>query len=377
MTKITHLSRHPLRFTETYSLAWEMMSLMGSTLWRAFHSELVALRKRRITCYFGHVFCIMSLAACGETGEDTDGEVDTLVGSTSAGPTDGGSGGTEAPTTDGPSSSGGTGDDTDGPAGAAYGLLNFTYYPETAWGSPPELGMAGAWRTEPFTTDDFYAVQAWGMHLPRPPAEVNVVENNDIPAPYEWGKADTWRAGGNALKLRNGAEESFACLKLVQGTFPVYVSDDSELFDPLCAPDPSRWVPGATYDLIAFGGEAQDDAIVPAAAKAPPALTVTAPDIRTSMFPVDRSKGLKIDWEANGGQPNRVVIRLIDTFGQTLTAHAVDDGSFTIPSSELSGLEPGPAILTIAREQLFDLDLPEGGLRVVVRYEVWADPDLI
>lgn len=319
----------------------------------------------------------MSLGACGEPGEDSDGEVDTLVESTSEGTTASSTGSTDAPTTGSTSGTDSTDSTTDGPSGRAYGLLNFTYYPETAWGSPAELGMAGAWRTEPLTTDDFYAVQAWGMHLPPPPAEANAVENNAIPAPYEWGKADTWVTGGNALKLRRDGEESLACLTLVQGTFPVYVSDDAEFFDPLCAPDPARWISGASYDLVAFGGDAQDDVIMPDAAKAPPALTVTAPDISTSLFTVDRAESLKIDWEANGGQPNRVVIRLIDTFGQMLTVHAVDDGSFTIPSSALSGLTTGPAILTIAREQLFDLDLPHGDLRVVIRYEVWADPDLI
>jgi len=323
----------------------------------------------------------MSLGACGETGGDAEvGEADTLIDSTSedTGST-GSTAATEAPTTGGSETTGaGTTDDTTGGVvGRAHGLLNFTYYPETAAGLPAELGMAGAWRTEPFTTDDFFAVQAWGMHLPPPPVDGNALENNAIPAPYEWGKADTWVTGGNALKLRNGGDESLACLVMVQDTFPVYFSDDAEFFDPLCAPDPARWVAETDYDVIAFGGEGQGDAILPAAVSTPPALAVTAPDVGTSLFVVDRADGLKIDWEANGGQPNRVVIRIIDTFGQMLTAHAVDDGSYTIPSSELTKLQPGPATLTIAREQLFDLGLPEGDLRVVLRYEVWADPDLI
>ena len=59
-----------------------------------------------------------------------------------------------------------------------------------------------------------------------------------------------------------------------------------------------------------------------------------------------------------------------------LTVHASDDGDFTIPTAELGKLAPGPATLTIARERLFDLGVPDGDLRVVVRHEVWADPDL-
>jgi hypothetical protein len=320
----------------------------------------------------------MSLSACGQPGGDAEvGEADTSVESTGAATDDSASSGaTDVPSTGG-SAPGDATSDTGIDVGAAHGLLNFTFYPETAAGLPAELGMAGAWRTEPFTTDDFFAVQAWGMHFPTPPSEANTVVNNAIPSPYEWGKADTWVTGGNALKLRGGGGESLACLVLVQDTFPVYLSDDAEFFDPTCAPDPAKWVAGESYDLVAFGGEGKDDVIRTAAVAAPPALNVTAPDVGTSLVPHDRADDLEIEWEANGGEPNRVVIHVIDTFGQMLTAHAVDDGSFTIPSAELTKLAPGPATLTIAREQIFDLGLPDGDLRVVLRYEVWADPDLI
>jgi hypothetical protein len=261
--------------------------------------------------------------------------------------------------------------------GEAHGLLNFTFYPATASGLPAELGMAGAWRTGPFTTEDFFAVQAWGMHLPPPPAAADTLENSGIPAPYDWGKADTWVTGGNALKLRRGGAESLACLVLVAATFPVYRSDDAEFFDPACAPDPARWIAGGTYDLIAFAGEGAGDIILHDAVTAPVALVVTAPDVSTSLVPLAREGGLALAWEPGDEATDRVVIRLIDTFGQVLTAHAVDDGAFTIAAGELGELAPGPATLTIARERQFDLGLPEGALRVVVRHEVWADPDLI
>jgi hypothetical protein len=237
--------------------------------------------------------------------------------------------------------------------------------------------MAGAWRVDPFTTEDFYAVQAWGMHLPPPPAEADTLENNSIPTPYDWGKADTWVTGGNALKLRGGGGESLACLVLVNAVFPVYLSDDADFFAPACAPDPTRWQAGASYDLIAFGAADADDLILHGKVSAPPALTVTAPDVATSLLPLDRADGLKLAWEADGEEGDRVVIRVIDTFGQILTAHAADDGAFTIPAAELGKLAAGPATLTLARERLFELGLPEGALRVVVRYEVWADPDLL
>jgi len=320
----------------------------------------------------------MSLGACGQPGGDAEvGEADTLIESTGAATDDSaGTAATDAPTGSGTEASGST-DGTGGDVGRGRGLLNFTFYPATAGGLPAELGMAGAWRTEPFTTDDFFAVQSWGMHLPPPPSEANTVVNNSIPAPYDWGKADTWITGGNALKLRGSGGESLACLLLVQDTFPVYLSDDAEFFDPSCAPDPAKWLGGEAYDLVVFGGEGKDDVILSTAVTAPPALVITAPDVGTSLVPHDRADGLEIEWDANGGEPNRVVVRLIDTFGQMLTANSVDDGSFTIPSAELTKLAPGPATLTIARERIFDLGLPDGDLRVVLRYEVWADPDLI
>lgn len=330
-----------------------------------------------IVCRFGQVLgASLLLVACTEpASDDTEGAGDSdEAGEAEAGETD-------QAVTDGA----GTGDPTGGPGGTGgpdievgpnFGLLSFTYYPATASGLPEELGMAGAWRTAAFTTDDFYAVQAWSMHLPPPPAKADTLENNMIPAPYEWGKKDTWVTSGNAIKLRKDGAESVACLAVVDATYPVYVSDDAEGFDPACAPDPTRWTPGA-YDLVAFGGETWDDVVLPGAVVAPAALTVTGPLVEESLHPVDRASDLAIAWDADGAPEDRVVIRLIDTFGQTLTAHAADDGSFTIPAAELGKLTPGPATLTIARERIHDIGLPAGTLRVAVRYEVWTDPDLL
>lgn len=305
-------------------------------------------------------------AGDSEAPEET-GAAETGQASTDAGTTDG-------PTTDGPTS--GDGDGPDFEVGPNFGLLSFSYYPATASGLPEELGMAGAWRTAAFTTDDFFAVQAWSMNLPPPPPEPDTLANNAIPAPYEWGKKDTWVTSGNAIKLRKAGVESVACLTLVDDSFPVYVSDDAAGFDPACAPDPTRWSPGA-YDLIAFGGETWDDVVLEAAVVAPTALTVTGPNISDSLFPVDRANDLVIAWQADGAAEDRVVVRVIDTFGQVLTAHAKDDGSFTLPAAELGKLTAGPATLTIARERIHDIGLPAGTLRVAVRYEVWADPDLL
>ena len=343
------------------------MALMGSTLCSLDRPNYRATPLNGTTWPFVQLLGLALVGpACGDDGGD--GEAGTEAAETGDASTG------DASTGD--ASTGGTDDPTGGAAGANFGLLNFTYYPATAAGLPEELGMAGAWRTTPFTTDDFYAVQAWSMHLPPAPAAPDTLENNAIPAPYEWGKADTWVTAGNAFKLRAGGQESAACLFLVGGTFPIYLSDDADNFDPACAPDPTRWTPGGVYDLIAFGGEMWPDDVLPAAITAPSALTVTSPDVSISLAPLDRTQDLALAWQADA-PADRVVVRLIDTFGQMLSAHAADDGSFTIPAAELGKLAPGPATLTIARERLYDLALPAGALRVVVRYEVWSDPDLL
>lgn len=306
---------------------------------------------------------VLALLACGG---DRGGGSDGTTGDTTGDTTDA-TEGTTSPT-------GGT---TDAPVvGDKFGLLNFTYYPATASGLPEALGMAGAWRTEPFTTEDFFAAQAWSLSLPPAPATPDTVENHAIPAPYDWGLPDTWVTAGNALKLRHG-QESIACLLSVQDTYPVYLSDDAAFFDPACAPDPARWVAAADYDLIAFGGELADDVILPARITTPPTLALTSPDVSASLFPLDRAAGLALAWEPGDDPDARVVVRLIDTFGQTLSAHALDDGAFTIPAEELADLAPGPATLTVARERLSDVGTPVGVLRVILRYEIWADPDLL
>lgn len=342
------------------------MSWMGSILCRSSCRNFTASHLLRRTWPIVQVLGLALLApACGDDGA---GEVGT------DGATTGGSGGgtTGEATNKASDVTGDPGYDV----GPNFGLLNFTFYPATAAGLPEELGMAGVWRTAALTTEDFYAVQAWSMHLPPPPTDPDTAVYDEIPIPYEWGKADTWVAAGNALKLRTGDAEAAACLFKVEETFPIYYSDDAESFDPACAPDPTRFVPDADYDLVAFGGDAWDDVIVEAATRTPAALTVTSPDVSTSLVPLDRAKGLALAWQVDA-PADRVVVRVIDVFGQLVSATAADDGEFTIPADLLNKLTPGPATLTIAREVVRDVPLPTGILRVVARYEVWADPDLL
>ncbi len=319
---------------------------------------------------------LLFTAACGDNSDATDASTGepTSEATTTA---------TSSPTTSSDPTTGdtdepGTTDSTTGDPGIVgpnFGLLTFTLYPADAAGAPELLGMAGAWRTTAFTTDDFYAVHALGLHFPLAPAAADTLESHE-PQVYEWGTAATWVALGNGVRLAHAGGDALACLELVADSYPVYFSDDAPLFDPSCAPDPTRWLPATAYDLVSYGGETFADQTRSAAVTTPTALVVTAPAIDEFDFPLAKADDLAISWQADGGAGDRVVIRVLDQFGKQLVVHAADDGSYTIPGAQLTTLSAGPATLTLAREHLSELGLEAGTLRVVARHEVTAYPDL-
>ncbi len=326
---------------------------------------------------------LLGLAACSDdggaaqTGASEDAGTSDVGTTTTTSPT---TGATDQPseTGSGPGTDGETGtSDTDAPdvVGPNFGLLTFTLYEADAAGSPEQLGMAGAWRTEAFTTDDFFAVHALGLYLPLAPAAVDTLEPHE-PGVYEWGKGSTWVTLGEGMRLTHEDGGALACLEVVGDLYPVYFSDDAPFFDPACAPDPAYWLPGTTYDLVSYGGETYDDQLRPASVVTPTPLTVTAPALDVFDFPLSRADDLAFTWQADGADGDRVVIRIWDQFGRQLVVHAADDGSYTIPAAELNRLAVGPVTLTLAREHLSELGLAAGTLRVVARHEVSAYPDL-
>lgn len=307
---------------------------------------------------------LLLFAACSDNGDgdgsggDTDSTADA---------------GTDAPTSSDPSAS--SDDSGGGEVGPNFGLLTFTFYPADASPSPAQLGMAGAWRTEPFTTDDFYAVRSLALYFPAPPAEADTLEVHELSA-YDWGKADAWVTLGNGLRLTSADADALACLQVLEDSYPVYLSDDAAFFDKACAPDPAQWQPATAYDLTAYGGEAFADQTREAAITTPGELVVTAPAVDVFDFPLEQAKGLEIKWGADDDPDDRIIIRMWDQFGRQLVVHASDDGSYTIAAAELTKLAAGPATLTVARERSRELGLAAGNLRVVARTELWAYPDL-
>lgn len=257
------------------------------------------------------------------------------------------------------------------------GLLTFTFNPADASGTADGLGLAGAWRSGGFgDLDDFWSVFALQRTFPRAPADADTVRADGIPEPFEWGLLSSWTIAGTAMKLVSGDVEALACRISVDEGYPVYVASSSAMSDPACAPDPADFVPGSSYDLVVYGGDAFADALATAAISAPAALEITSPDAAIYDVDVDSTADLEIAWtgDADGSM---VVIRLWDQYGTLVTATANDDGSFTLPAAELSALTLGPAWLTVARERAADLVLPETQIRVVARYEAWAYLELV
>lgn len=311
------------------------------------------------------------VTACGgsdsaEGDDETAGE--TADETTDPGPTEptaSSSGSDESATTTTPDPTNETAD-----VGPNFGLLTFTLYPADASGSPAQLGMAGAWRTEAFTTDDFFAVRALGSYFPPPPADSDTLEHTG-PAVYDWGKDETWLGLGNGMRLGGAV----ACLQVYKDEFPLYLGEMADNLDPACAPDPAHWQPAAALDLTVYGNDEFPDQTV-AGVRTPTAVSVTAPDVAAFNFPVDTTQDLKVEWTADGGDGDRVVIRMWDQFGEMFTVHAADDGSYTVPASALAELSLGAATLTVTREHITEVGLDAGAMRVVARHEVWAYPDL-
>ncbi len=315
---------------------------------------------------------VLVLAACdsgsGESGDGSDDEsadADTSGGSaTDPGPTEAATDDGTSPTVD-PS-----GDTEPVDVGPNFGLLTFTLYPADASGSPEQLGIAGAWRTGEFTTDDFFAVRALSSFFPRAPATDDTLEHSG-PGVYDWGFGDSWVGLGNGMRLGSAV----ACLQVYKDRFPLYLGDDADNLDPACAPDPAAWQPATAHDLVVYGNDEYPDE-TRQDVRTPAALSVTAPDVTAFNFPVDVSQDLAVTWDANGEDGDIVVIRMWDQFGELLTVRAVDDGSYAIPKDALAELSLGAATLTVTREHITELGLPAGRLRVVARHEVWAYPDL-
>lgn len=290
----------------------------------------------------------------------------------------------------GADTTGGSGPDVPLGEGDLRGTLSFTFFAADAANADPLLGMAGAWRSADDDLDgveDFFGVFGLGTLWPTPPAGSDELDQNAVPASFEWGGPTQWLLAGNGMKLRRDDVEATACLLFHGGSaevefppasgtvvpnYPIYAATTSSNQPPGCAPDPGTWEPDAEYDLVLYGGDLFETNSLAGRVHTPDALEVMAPDIVTfgTQVPVDQD--LEVRWTGEAGENTRLVIRVFDMFGRMFTVNAADDGSYTIPASELGGLAAGPGTLIVSREHLEEVPFTDGVVRVLSRYAQWG-----
>lgn len=316
--------------------------------------------------------------------EDSESGFTGTSGSSS--PTGGPSGDTGS--SDGSGEGPGSGYDTLG-EGDLRGTLSFTLYAPDAANPEPLLGMAGAWRSvdDDIEVQDFFGVYGLATQWPAPPSGADTLEQNDVPATFDWGGPTQWLLAGNGMKLRNGDAEASACLLYYGGepqiefppgsgtmvpNYPVYAATDSPNQPEGCAPDASTWEPETDYDIVLYGGDLFETNALVGQVRTPAALEVTAPNIDTFGLQLPIDEDLEVAWTGQGSDGTRLVIRVFDMFGRMFTVHAADDGSFTIPAADLQVLTAGPATLIVAREHLEDVPFTDGVVRVLSSYAQWG-----
>ncbi len=330
-------------------------------------------------------------------------------GSADTEPVDSGFADTEASEGDGPTSAStgqpSTTDDTTTPdtddagdasgydtlgEGDLRGMLSFTLYAADSANPEPLLGMAGAWRNEGDElegVEDFFGVFGLGTQFPTPPADVDTLEQNSVPAAFEWGGPTQWVLAGNGMKLVAGDVEASACLLYYGGesevefppssgtfvpNYPIYAATNSPNQPEGCAPDAATWLPDTDYDIVLYGGSLFDTNALDAQVHTPDMLEVTTPDTTTFGLPLPIDEDLTVEWTGSAGEDTRMVLRVFDMFGRMFTVRADDDGSFDIPAAELAALAAGPATLTVAREHLEEVPFTDGTVSVLSRYEQWV-----
>lgn len=349
-------------------------------------SPLASLSPARVASSLAWVVALAT--ACGDDGggaaDESTGGDSGFTGGVTTGDGEGDDGSTTR----------GTDDDTSGDdmpwGGTAYdgellGVLTFVYSAPNSVRSDPLVGIAGGFRTMELGfsgVEDLWSPLAYSLAFPPLPDDAETLSADPLGA-FDWGEPSDWLKAGNGMKLRL-SEDGPAAVACLVSYFPTAETPDgyplyrsTETGDPACAPAPEAFEPGATYDLVLYGGDAFEDNVLLGRVTTPTALEVTAPDLDTYDLPLDPADGLALQWTAGDDPEARIEIRLLDVDGNLVSVHAADDGEYAIPSGELSALTPGPLDLMIARERTDRVQFTDGGVTVTSRYERWGFFDLL
>lgn len=327
----------------------------------------------------------LALGACGDDGDPQQGSSDdAMSGFTSADDDEGdddddGPDSTDADASatvdDGPTDDGDpSGVETLG-EGDMRGILTFTRYQADPVIGEDRTAMAGAWRIADVGwdgVDDFVAVFEQQTLFPVPAGELDAVQHDDVPAPFDWGDIEEWVLAGTAMKLRVADTEALACLLevgMVGDIYPVYAATASMVQPDGCAPELADWMADTDYDIVLYGGEVFDDNVLLDQVHTPAEFTVTSPDFDHYMLSLSQADAIDLAWDGTGSDDDRFVVRVWDDFGRMFTILATDDGELSIPADALGVLAPGPITIAVARERVRDVPFTDGLVKAVTRIE--------
>lgn len=336
----------------------------------------------------------MLATACGDDGgsanDDTTGAASGFTGGVTMGDDDGDGDGS-GPDAD-TASPDDTASDDDAPwGGTAYegellAIVTFVYSAPNAVRPEPLVGIAGGYRTVELGfsgIEDLWSPLAYSLPFPPLPDTADTLAADGPLGVFDWGEPEDWLKAGNGMKLRLGEDgpAALACLVSYFPTaetpdgYPLYRSTGTG--DPACAPAAEAFVPGASYDVVLYGGDAFADNVLLERVTTPSALEVTAPDLDAYDAPIDPAGPLDFAWTAGDDPDARIEIRVVDTDGNLVSVHAADDGDTSIPAPELAALTPGPLDVMIARVRTDRVQFTDGGVTVTSRYERWGFFDLL
>lgn len=264
--------------------------------------------------------------------------------------------------------------------GSIHAMLQFTYSPAHALRGDDVVGIAGGYRTAEasWAVEDFYSPTQYLLAFPDAPSAPDSTAVDAMLPAFDYGVPGDWIEAGNGMLLTrsDGMGSVTGCLRNIDivdadGTtsVPIYVS--GKVGDNQCSGHASVWEPSTLFDVVLYGGDAFGDNTLSERVMTPPALEVTSPNLDMVRATIPAGSPLSFAWDASEVD-TRVVIRVVDSAGAVISAHAIDDGSFAIPAADLQMLQPGPIDLVIARERSDRMLFSDGGITVVSRYERWG-----
>ncbi|HZN92710.1 MAG TPA: proprotein convertase P-domain-containing protein, partial [Myxococcales bacterium] len=198
----------------------------------------------------------------------------------------------------------------------------------------------------------WYRSTYFGFTTEEPPAAPGNWELTDLLPP--WSPQDFASINaGRALQLSIPGGPPPLSLRFDEGYYPGYRGYYDIPALPL-----SSWVPSSSYTLSIPGGQSLGPITQPGAVRTPATFTVS-PDLVYRRISIFQSDFMDFTWTPDTSGQTRFLFKI--TSGDKVLQYVADDaqGRLRIPSTELSRLPSGPALLIFERQRL--TPFPAGG----------------